>query len=188
MIGKGDSQESTTQTVDGPNVSDVVRAESEQSLPIPKRPRITQPGDRRASGRRRRSDSRRAQSSWTRLLENTAELLSLLVHGVIGAMIHVVANIGRALPDTPTGLLGLICLLTPILVVMGNKEREAQNLCFGCLAVFALIAVGLILVILKAQGGSNDRLRQMQHERLEAIGVRPIPDQADHSGRDNSRG
>lgn len=130
--------------------------------------------ERRPTPKGRRPGSRSVKNSWTKLLDNSAELASLVFDGVTGALIHVVAHVARAVPDSPTGLLGMIILLSPLMLLLGNKEQVAQNLCFGCLAIFALIAVGLIIVILKAQGGNNEWLRQNQRSRLEAIRVEPI--------------
>jgi hypothetical protein len=148
--------------------------------------RAARGGVRRVSARRKPSSRRVSERHWTKLIEEVIEFLGMVVHGLTGAVAHVIAKISRALPDTPTGLLGMIVLLSFVLVAVKEWEPRSENLCFGCLATFAVFGLGLIFVILKSQG-TNDRLRDMQQNRLQAIRVDPITVEPPHMAYEDSR-
>jgi hypothetical protein len=115
-------------------------------------------------GRRRRN----AQSKFWKLVIGAA---SLIVHGFEGILAHVLEQI----PTNPIKGIGFVCVLGVLVYHEGMKAHDdlSQRLCFGCMSMLTLIALGLIVVCVRSPG-NDERLRQMQEERVRAIQVKPF--------------
>jgi hypothetical protein len=105
-----------------------------------------------------------------RLLDRVVEGASLLVHGTEGIVAHTLNSI----PENPVKVIAFIVVLLVFVLVVGVKARDAHDLCFGCMIGLTIIGVGVIAIVLR-NPGNNQRLADMQEQRVVAVGVKPIP-------------
>lgn len=102
-------------------------------------------------------------------LESIVEGISLLTHGIPAVIVHTIAHI----PDNPIKAVVFMAILIAGAMAFGMEKPGKEDFCFHCILVLAFIAVGLIVICLK-NPGNNDRLREMQDERVRAVGVTPF--------------
>jgi hypothetical protein len=102
-------------------------------------------------------------------LETLIEGASLFVHGTLGVIAHTLGMI----PDNPVKAVVFVAVLILGAMYIGIEHEKSQDFCFHCVMVLAVVAVGLVVICLR-NPGSNERLREMQDERVRAVGVTPF--------------
>jgi hypothetical protein len=120
---------------------------------------------RAAAKKERKRKSKRDSGFWGSMLHQGIEGVSLFVHGIPG--------LAEGIPENPVKAIVLVAILGIVILHIGDKKPETQQLCVYCFILLAITVIGLVAVVLKGSG-RNTRLGEMQEERVRAVRVKPF--------------
>jgi hypothetical protein len=95
--------------------------------------------------------------------------ISLFSHGIHGVLAHLMALI----PDNLIKGIVFVAVLVVLVYEEAVRHPGSHELCFGAFCALAVIALGLVAALFR-NSGTDNRLRDMQDERLKAIDVKPL--------------
>lgn len=112
------------------------------------------------------------------LIQSVIEIISLVAHGIHGVLAHVMVVI----PSHPIKSVGFLAVLVVLALEEGIRHHESQEFCFRTSILLTVIALALIALLFRSPG-NDERLREMQHARADAIKVNAF----DYEGKSRDR-